>query len=37
MFAFLRFEQHLLAQVSWSMASSPALALIRLKKSETGV
>ena len=29
MFTFLRFEQHLLAQVCWSMASSPALALIR--------
>ena len=30
MFAFLRFEQHLLAQVCSSMVSSPALALIRL-------
>ena len=29
MLAFLRFEQHLLAQGPWSMATSPALALIR--------
>ena len=30
MFVFLRFEQHLLGQVPWSIATSPALALIRL-------